>query len=426
MLEECFWIVDASDAEPFAIKPLPPVADVVVIGGGFTGTSAALTLAKGGAKVTLLETHTIGWGASGRNGGQALSCLYRNLTELVDQFGKERATAMYIAAVKASDTVERIVKEENIDCDYSRCGNIEAASKPSHFENFKEEQETLASLAGYEVRILPKNDMHKELGTEIYHGLMINERSAGIQPAKFVHGLATAAERAGAEIHEGTRVVGIDRVSPMNNGVKFKVKTGRGTISAKEVFLASNAWIGQIVPQFRHKVFPAESFIIATKPLPEDLVRRLIPNKRVVYDTKYMLAYYKFSADNRMVFGGEATATGMSPRKNIKILQRGMSKIFPELGNVEIDYYWGGTLGLTLDENTHAGQINGMWYSMCYVGHGVSLATFMGEQMAYAILGQEHINPFEHLNIPVVPFYEGQAWFVNLGKAWYGFLDKVR
>jgi glycine/D-amino acid oxidase-like deaminating enzyme len=425
MLEECFWIADASSSKPFAEKPLPPITDVAVIGGGFTGTSAALRLAKEGAKVTLLETHTVGWGASSRNGGQALSCLYRDFTKLVELFGKERARAMFLTSVKASDTVERIVREENIDCDYSRCGNIEAASKPAHFDRFKYEQETLANVAGYEVRILPKNEMRLELGTEIYHGLMINERSASLQPAKFVQGLATAAERAGAEIYEGTRVIEIDRVPMMKNGVKFSVKTDQGTVSAKEVFLAANAWIGQIVPQFRHKVFPAESFIISTKPLPEDLVRRLIPNKRVVYDTKNMLAYYKFSADNRMVFGGEGTATGMSAKKNIEILQRGMIKVFPELSNVDVDYYWGGTLGLTLDENTHAGQIEGMWYSMCYVGHGVSLATYMGEQIANAILGKEYNNPFDNINIPLVPFYEGQAWFVNLGKAWYRFLDKV-
>ncbi len=319
MQEDCFWIVDASSSKSFSEKPLAPIADVVVIGGGFTGISAALRLTKVRAKVTLLETHTIGWGASARNGGQALSCLHRHLTDLVELFGKELARAMFLASVKASDTVERIVKEENIDCDYSRCGNIEAASKPAHFDEIKHEQETLANVAGYEVRILPKNEMGVELGTEIYHGLMINERSAGLQPAKFVQGLAMAAERAGAEIHEATRVIGIDRVPVTKNGVKFTVKTDRGTISAKEVFLAANAWIGEIVPQFQRKVFPAESFIIATKPLPEDLVRRLIPNKRVVYDTKNMVAYYKFSADNRMVFGGEATATGMRlPRRTSK------------------------------------------------------------------------------------------------------------
>ena len=425
MREECFWLVDGSFANPFAEKPLSPSADVVIVGGGFTGTSAALCLAKGGAKVTLLEAHFIGWGASARNGGQALSCLHRNLSKLVEMFGKDNARAMFQAAVKAGDTVERIVKQEKIDCDYSRCGNIEAASKRSHFETLKREQETLANVAEYEVRLIPKNEIQSELGTDIYHGLMIDERGASLQPAKYVQGLAAAAERAGAEIHEGTRVLEINRVSIMNNGAKFMIKTDRGTIYAKEIFLAANAWVGEIVPQLRRKVFPAESFIIATKQLPEDLALHLIPNKRVVYDTRYLLAYYKLSADNRMVFGGGRSSTGVSAKKNIETLQRGMINVFPELQGVDVEYYWSGTLGLTLDENSHAGQIDGMWYSMCYVGHGVTLATYMGEQIANAILGRESNNPFEEIDIPVVPFYKGQAWFENLGKAWFWFLDLV-
>lgn len=425
MQEECFWINNASGHRAFTAKPLPSISDVLVIGGGFTGTSAALTLAKGGAKVTLVEAHFIGWGASARNGGQALSCLYRNLSQLVREFGKEQAKAMFQAAVKAADTVERIIKQEKIDCDYSRCGNIEAASRPSHFKTLAREQEILADVAGYDVLLLPKKQVHMELGTDEYYGLMINKRSASVQPAKFVQGMALAAERAGAEIHEGTCVIEISKVPEMKNGVKFMIKTNRGTIYSKEIFLAANAWVGEIVPQLRHKVFPAKSCIIATKPLAEDIAHRIIPNRRVVYDTKNLLTYYKLSADNRMVFGGGHTTTSVSGTKNIETLRRGMVNIFPDLANIEVDYYWDGTLGLTMDENSHAGQIDGMWYSMCYVGHGVTLATYLGEQIANAILGTESNNPFENINIPTIAFYKGQAWFENLGKAWFRFLDLI-
>jgi glycine/D-amino acid oxidase-like deaminating enzyme len=425
MREECFWMVEASAVKGTTEKPLPSSTDIVVIGGGFTGTSAALRLAKSGARVTLLEAHNIGWGASGRNGGQSLSCLHRSLTRLVELFGREEARAMYQASFKACDTVERIVSEENIDCDYSRSGNIEAASKPAHFEALKREQETLASVAGYEVRLLPKDRACEELGTGIYHGLMVNERSASLQPAKYVQGLAAAAERAGADVHEGMGVIGIERVSGVNNGYKFHVKTDRGTLSAKEIFLAANAWAGEIMPAFKNKIIPAESFIIATRPLPEELARRLIPNKRVVYDTNHLLAYYKLSADNLMVFGVGHTTAKVKPEKNIETLRRSMARVFPELSDAQIDFYWSGTLGLTLDENTHAGQVDGIWYSMCYVGHGVAMGTYMGEQMANAILGRESDNPFGKIKIPVVPFYKGQAWFENLGKAWFWFQDKL-
>jgi glycine/D-amino acid oxidase-like deaminating enzyme len=251
---------------------------------------------------------------------------------------------------------------------------------------------------------------------------MINERSAGLQPAKFVRGLALAADRVGAEVHEGTRVLGIEKNSA-HNGSRFTVRTERGIVSTKEVLLAANAWVGRIVPQFRRRVFPAESYVIATEPLSEKLAHKLIPNRRVVYDTKNMVAYYTLSRENRMVWGGEGTATGLSAKRNIEILRRGMLRVFPELRDVAIDYFWGGTLGLTLDHTAHAGQVDGMWFSMCYVGHGVTLATYLGEQMANAILGRESFNPFDGLNIPRVPFYEGKAWFVNLGKVWFRLLD---
>ncbi len=421
--QTCFWWADAPPPISYLDKPLPEKSDVVVIGGGFTGTSAALRLAKGGAHVTLLEAESVGWGASSRNGGQALSCLHHSLTELIEQHGLERAREMFRASVCAADTVARIVKEERIECDYLRNGNIEAASKPRHFDRLKREQETLARVADYQVRIVPPAEAAAELGTEAYCGLMVNERSGGLQPAKFVYGLASAADRAGAYLHEGTRVTGIEK-NASHNGSRFAVRTERGTVFAKEVLLAANAWVGAIVPQFRKKVFPAESFILATEPLPEDLARRLIPHKRVVYDTKNMLAYYSLSRENRMVWGGEGTATGLSASRNIEMLRRGMLSVFPELKDAAIDYFWNGTLGMTLDRNAHAGQVDGMWFSMCYVGHGVTLATYLGEQMANAILGAESFNPFDELAIPRVPFYEGKAWFVNLGKAWFQLLDR--
>ncbi len=420
--ETCFWWSDAPPPKSYQNKVLPEKVDVVVVGGGFTGTSAALKLAKGGANVALLEAETIGWGASSRNGGQALSCLHHTLTELIAKHGQARAREMFLASARAAETVARIVAEESIECDFARNGNIEAASKPRHFDRLKEEQETLARVVEYEVRLVPPEEAASELGTEIYCGMLVNERSAGLQPAKFVQGLALAADRAGADIHEKARVIGIERnVSRNVNG--FTVSTERGKLSAKEVLLASNAWTSQIVPRFRGRIFPAESFVIATEPLPDELAHRLIPNRRVVYDTRNMVAYYTLSRENRMVWGGEGTATGFSAKQNIALLRRGMQRVFPALEHVAIDYYWGGTMGLTFDQNAHAGQVDGMWFSMCYVGHGVSLGTYLGEQMANAILGLESFNPFEGLHIPRVPFYKGKAWFVNLGKTWYQLLD---
>ena len=425
---EIFWAVTAPAPKTYLNKPLPEKTDVVIVGGGYTGTSAALQLAKGGAQVVLLEAQSIGWGASSRNGGHALSCLHHTLTELIKEHGRERARDMFHASVQAADTVEQIVRDEGIECEHTRCGNIEAAHKPSDLEGLKREQETLKDVADYDVQIVTKEESASELGTSAYYGLMINPRSGSVQPAKFVQGMALAADRAGADIHEGTRVLAIERsdASAVRDGIRFTVRTNRGDIKAKDVLLASNAWIGEIVPQFRQRVFPAESFIIATEPLPDELAKRLIPNRRVVYDTRKTLAYYSISSDNRMVWGGELTFKGASPKYNMTALRRGMIRVFPELADYKTDYFWSGTLGITLDENSHAGQVDGMWYSMCYVGHGVTLATYLGQQMANGILGGTVNNPFEGLHIPSAPVYRDKTWFVNIGKIWYRLMDTIR
>ena len=421
--QNCLWWETAPKPKSYRDGTLPVKTDVLIIGGGFTGTSAALQLAKHGAQVTLLEAQTIGYEASSRNGGQALSCLHHTLTETIHLHGKDLAREMFRSAVEAANTVERIVVEEDIDCDFVRCGSIEAASKPAHFERLKREHEVLKEVAGFESLLLGKDQVRAELGTDAYHGLLVNPRSGSVQPAKFVRGMAEAAERAGAKICEGVRAVNIERRENQMDGTRFKVQTEAGAIEAKEVILATNAWTGKLIPQFRMRVFPAESYIIATEPLNEEQAERLIRNNRVVYDTRQLLAYYRLSPERRMTWGGELTLRGVGEGWNIRALRDGMTQVFPELASARVDYYWGGTLALTLDENTHAGLVDGMWYSMAYVGHGVTLATYLGRQMANGILGKPVDNPFDNLNIPLVPPYRESAWFVNIGKLWNRFMD---
>lgn len=417
---QCFWQADAPPQQFFKNKTLPSNADIVVIGGGFTGTSAALQLAKHGANVILLEAATIGWEASSRNGGQALSCLPHTLQQVIRQHGKALASEMFQTAVQSADTVAQIIQTEGIECDFNRNGSIEAASRPSHFEAFKREQDLLNEVADFEVQLVEGKDIQLELGTSAYHGLMVNPRSGSVQPAKFVQGLAVAAARAGAVLHEGVRVQAISK-----DGGTFTVRTNCGEIRCREVILAANAWNGNILPQFARRVLPVESFIIATEPLPAEISSKLIPKNRVVYDTRNILAYYRLSPDRRMVWGGEATLSGVNPQTNINILQDGMTRVFPVLKNIKIEYFWGGTIGLTMDETPRAGRIDGMWYSMCYVGHGVTLATYMGTQIANAILGKPSDNPFDLGAIPAIPLLKGSRWMGNLGKLWYQIMDKL-
>jgi glycine/D-amino acid oxidase-like deaminating enzyme len=194
------------------------------------------------------------------------------------------------------------------------------------------------------------------------------------------------------------------------------------------VFVATNGYTGAATPQFRRRIIPIGSYIIATSALDPDLARRLIPRRRMIFDTKNFLYYFRLSPDNRMIFGGRAAffpATAGTIRESAQILQRDMVRVFPELANAPIAHAWGGTLGFTFDIYPHAGQLDGLWYAMGYAGHGVAMATFLGQQMADRILGQGGYNPFEGLVFPTVPFYTGNPWFLPLAALWHRFLDWV-
>ena len=258
--------------------------------------------------------------------------MHHNFVDLVKGHGMERAKAMFQAAVHAADAVERIITEEKIDCGFERCGHIEAASKPAHFKKLMEEQEALERAMGFKTQIVPREAMANEIATTVYDGLT-GQRAQWKSPAGEI--------RAGIGIRSGTRRSRHPRSDARHRESSERETRPRITESAsrftrngellmpKDVFVASNAWIGEIVPQFRSRVFPAESFIIATEPLREDLVQRLIPHKRVIFDTKNMLSYYRFSDDNRMVFGGRDALISASAKGTSQACGEGCWKFSP-------------------------------------------------------------------------------------------------
>ena len=423
MQETSLWAATSARLKSFASRPLPARADVVVIGGGYTGVSAALRLAKRGAAVTLIEAQAIGWGASSRNGGQVLTGLKHGVGEMIAEHGLERARELYAASIKTIECVEAIVADERIDCDYQRCGHLAAAARPAHLDGFRRSQELLARDFGHATRVLTGADMRAELGTGYYHGVMVDERSGGLHPARYIGGLALAAERAGADLHDGTAATGIER-----RPGGFRVHTVRGAIECADVFVATNGYTGKVTPQLQRRIIPIGSYIIATEPLADDLAQRLIPRRRMVFDTKNFLFYFRLSPDNRMVFGGRAAffpATTATVHQSADILRRDMVRVFPELAFTPVAYAWGGTLGFTFDVYPHAGRMDGMWYAMGYAGHGVAMATYLGQQIADCILGQGGHNPFEGMRFPTVPLYRGNPWFLPLAAVWYRFLDLI-
>jgi glycine/D-amino acid oxidase-like deaminating enzyme len=427
--EHNYWLTTIEMPKTDLSRPLPDSVDVAVIGAGFTGLSAARTLARHGASVAVLEAETIGWGASSRNGGMVLTGMKLGVNKLINRYGREKTREMYAASLASMDCVEQIVRQENIDCDFSRCGHLEVACKQKHFDDYARQVDVIAREFNHQLRVVQKGDLPSEIGSSIYFGGMVDEVSAGLNPARYVAGLARAAQRAGACVYESTRVLKIERSS--RNGVPgWALNTSRGPMSARDVMIATSGYTSGITPSLQKKIIPIGSYIIVTEVLPEALAHELSPRNRMIYDSKNYLYYYRLTPDRRMLFGGRAAffpETGDTIRKSAEILRRGMIDVYPQLRDVKVDYVWGGTLDFAFDIMPHAGKVDGMYYAVGYAGHGVAMATYLGQKIAEFICTGVDESPFAGIPFPGAPLglYNGNPWFLPLAGMYYKFLDWV-
>jgi glycine/D-amino acid oxidase-like deaminating enzyme len=423
-----YWLT-TTEIPTSDLWPLPERVDVAVIGAGFTGLSAARTLAKRGATVAVMEAETIGWGASSRNGGMVLTGLKLGANELISRYGRELTRRMYAASLDSLNCVEEIGGEEKIDCDFSRSGHLEVACKQKHFDDYARQAEVIAREFDHHLRVVPRSELGNEIGSDIYYGGMVDEMSAGLNPAKYVAGLACAALRAGARIFQNSPVTNIMRES-REGAHGWCMTTSRGQFWARDVFVASSGYTGSATPAIRKRIIPIGSYIIATEVLPEALARELSPRNRMIYDSKNYLYYYRLTPDRRLLFGGRAAffpETTSTIRRSVDILRQGMTHVYPQLRDLQIEYVWGGTLDFAFDIMPHAGQIDGIYFALGYAGHGVAMATWQGQKMADTISGQKPDNPFTEIPFPGAPLglYNGKPWFLPLAGAYYKFLDWV-
>ena len=408
---------------------LPQRVDVAIVGAGFTGLSAARALAKRDANVAVFDSNTIGWGASSRNGGMVLTGLKLGVETLAKRYGLETTKRMYAASLSSIDLVEQIVAEEQIECDFSRCGHLEVACKQAHFDTYSRSAEVIAREFNHPLRIVPRTELHSEIGSDIYFGGMADEISAGVNPARYVAGLAVAALRHGAAVYENAVVASIERATG-NGEAGFRIVTSRGTLFARNVFVATSGYTSATTPALQKKIIPIGSFIIATERLPDVVGQELSPRNRMIYDSKHYLYYYRLTPDNRMLFGGRAAffpETGDTICKSAEILRRGMIEVYPQLRDSKVDYVWGGTLDFCFDTMPHAGQMDGMYYAVGYAGHGVAMATYLGAQIAAKMLGEVSDNPYEAIPFPGAPLglYNGRPWFLPFAGAYYKVLDWI-
>lgn len=427
--ERPFWIDTVTIPSGDASSGLPEAVDVAVIGGGFTGLSAARTLAQRGARVAVLEAETFGWGASSRNGGMVLTGLKLSAETLIARYGREAARQMYAASLAAIDLVEQLVREEHIACDFARTGHLEVAYKPAHFEQLRRSAELIEREFGHRMRVVAPNDLGKEIGSGVYHGGLVDQVSAGLNPARYVAGLVQAATRVGAALKDHTRV---QRVEPeARSGAKgYRITTSCGTLWAREVFVGTSGYTGQATPALQRKIIPIGSYIVVTQPLPETWARAASPGNRMIYDSKHFLYYFRLTPDRRMLFGGRAAffpETTRTIRRSAAILHGAMLSVFPALRDVKLEYAWGGTLDFAFDTMPHAGRLGGLYYALGYAGHGVGMATYLGTRMGAVICGEKDENPFGGLPFPGAPLglYNGRPWFLPLVGAWYKLLDRI-
>src|SRR3954468_10974457 len=354
-------------------RQLPDSADVVVIGGGYTGINAARVLARAGAKVTLLEAERLGFGGSTRNGGIVHPGYKWGPQELVDRYGEGTGRGLFSETMNAYALVKQLIVDEAIDCEFRECGYLDLAWAPAHAAELQASVGTLARF-GIESAFVPREELAAEIGSTFYHGGLVFPPSGLLHPGKYFAGLAAAADRAGADLHEGVRARAIRRQA---DG-RLVVETSRGAILTKDVVVGTNGYTDGVAPSLRRRVIPIGSYIIATEPLPEELARAISPRGRAFFDTKNFLYYWHVSADRRMVFGGRASFLPTNVDRSAAILHQGLLEVHPQLAGYRVDYAWGGNGGFPCDRMPHVGRVDGITYAMGCCGTGVALMTALG------------------------------------------------
>ncbi|MGG7597020.1 NAD(P)/FAD-dependent oxidoreductase [Pseudomonas sp. WC1] len=414
-----YYAASARQAATYPALDQDLQADVCVVGGGLTGVNAALELAERGLSVILLEARRIGWGASGRNGGQLIRGIGHDVSGFARHVGQDGVRYLKQAGIDSVALVARRIAQYGIDCDL-RWGFCELANTPAQFAAFEDEQRDLATL-GYphETRLVGPERMHEIVASDLYAGGLVDMGSGHLHPLDLVQGEAHAAHGLGVRIFEQSPVLRIE------HGSTVTLHTARGKVRAQSLVLGCNAHLDELEPRLSGKVLPAGSYVVATEPLPEGLARTLIPQNMALCDQKVGLDYYRLTADNRLLFGGACHYSGRDPKDIGAYMQPKVLKVFPQLAEVRLDYQWGGMIGITANRFPQVGRLSqhpNVFYAQGYSGHGLNVTHWTAKLLAEAIATEQSHGFDVFRAVPHLTFPGGKALrspLLALGMLWY-------
>lgn len=417
---------DAAPRPTHENKSVPETTDVVIVGAGFTGLTAAITLVRAGLSVTVIDRLSPGEGASSRNGGICSGNLKFSFSELIKRNGLDRAKALFQEGVDARHALADLIQFENIDCDFCHTGRFTGANRISDYNSLGVEADLMNKHLNLGIEMVPRSQQHRHLGTDFYNGGQARSDIFGLHPGKFVNGLFDRATEAGAHV-----IYPVDVRAIKQRGKGFDVTTDAGNIIAGHVLVATNGYTTKTTPWFNRRIIPIPSQIIATEALSKSVMQELMPAGNMCGDTRNLYNYYRPSPDGtRILFGGRRGADTNDPKQKTNHLKHNLIEIFPGLKNINITHSWHGYTGYSFDMLPHLSTHDGVHFAGAYCGSGVVWAPWVGKIAAQRILKQSGTRVderpkscFESSSFPTRPLYFGKPWFLPWVIKWYGLKD---